>query len=207
MATATSTIAPKTTGAATPHRVTADEYRRMAEAGVFADDLRLELWDGVLLEKMAKTRYHVTSHGMANSLLVRAIPPGWHLVPEAPVDLGGSSIPLPDLAIFRGTPFDYLDRDPVGAETGLAIEVAYTSRARDLGPRADVFAAGGVANYWVLDVAGLVLVTHADPQEIDGQVRYTRIERLTPGAEVTLELPGEAPIRLAVADLFPRREH
>ena len=206
MATASpSTAPPPIATTATPYRITADDFDRMTRAEVFPDDLRLELWDGVLIEKMAKSRPHVMSHSMATNLLARAIPVGWHVAPEAPLDLNQLSVPLPDLAIVRGSPFDYFDRDPVGADVGLAIEVAYTSRARDLGPRADAFAAGGVANYWVIDVAGHVLVTHAEPRAIDGLIRYARVDRFEAGAEVMIELPGEAPIRLAIADLFPPR--
>ena len=190
---------------ATPYRITADEYRRMAEAEVFSLDLRLELWDGVLFEKMAKTRPHVASQSMANTLLIRAVPTGWHVSSAAPIDLGRTSVPLPELAIVRGTPHDYYDRNPVGADVGLVIEIAHTSHAEDLGPRADGFAAGGVASYWVLDVVGRVLVALADPRDVDGQVCYARVERFTPEAEIAIELPGEAPIRLAIADLFPGR--
>ena len=202
---ATATIAARSTGAVAPYLLSAAEFHRMVEADVFPRDARVELWGGRLFEKMGKNPPHVTAQSKAMAALVRAIPAGWHVAAEAPVEIGRRSVPYPDLAIIRGNADDYANRCPTGLETGLIVEVADSSRGDDLGPVAEAYADGGVAQYWVLDLIDRVLVTHAEPRAIDGQVRYARVERIATEAEVTLELPGEAPIRLAVADLLPRR--
>ena len=202
---ATATLATTPNGSAAPYLLTADEFHRMVAADVLPRGARVELWEGVLFEKMGKNPPHVVSQSKAMAALFRAVPPGWHVAAEAPIEIGQRSVPYPDLAIIRGTADDYASRCPTAADAGLVVEVADSSRSDDLGPVAEIYASGGVAHYWVLDVVDLVLVSHADPREIDGQVRYARIERFTTDSEVALELPGEAPIRLNVADLMPRR--
>lgn len=47
--------------------------------------------------------------------------------------------------------------------TTLAIEVAQTSRSRDLGLKAALSAAASVPEYWVVDLARNLLVVHRDP--------------------------------------------
>ena len=40
------------------HRISPDEYRRLIEAGVFDEDARIELIDGLLVDMSPKTRAH-----------------------------------------------------------------------------------------------------------------------------------------------------
>jgi Uma2 family endonuclease len=154
---------------------------------------------------MGKNPPHVTAQSKAMAVLVRTVPAGWHVASEAPVMIGLRSVPYPDLAVFRGEADDYASRCATGADAGLVIEVADSSRAEDLGPAADDYAAGGVERYWVIDLIDHTLVIHSEPRTTNGLVRYGRVETLRPGDAVELDLPDAPLVRIAVADLLPRR--
>jgi len=68
----------------------------------------------------------------------------------------------------------------------------------DLGRKAAIYAAAGIPEYWVLDLADFELVVHRAPAG-DG---YTDIAVLTDADEVTAT---RLPVTVAVAELLPPR--
>src|SRR5690349_14210219 len=52
-----------------PYRLTADDYFRMVDADIIPRDRRVELWEGRLVETMAKKQ----AHAVAQMVLVEAI--------------------------------------------------------------------------------------------------------------------------------------
>lgn len=88
--------------------------------------------------------------------------------------------------------------DAYPAQAVLVIEVSVTSRAVDLGRKAAIYAAAGIPDYWVLDIADRRLVVHRHPT--DG--RYSDVVELTDADTVTA---AHLPLTVAVADLLPPR--
>ena len=56
------------------HRITVEEYHRMAEAGIFGPEPRLELLEGVLIDKMTKNPPHVLATDLLDEFLHRFCP-------------------------------------------------------------------------------------------------------------------------------------
>lgn len=71
---------------------------------------------------------------------------------EAPLDLGPSSEPEPDLALVARRDDDYWTAHPSAADAVLVIEVADTSLAFDLEAKARLYSGAGIPHYWVIDV-------------------------------------------------------
>lgn len=86
---------------------------------------------------------------------------------------------------------------PPTADTIVAlIEIAWSSRANDLGPKALMYAQADILDYWVLDVAAKTVIVHRDP--VDGV--YTSVRSFSGASEVTcLKLPD---LSVSVAELF-----
>jgi Uma2 family endonuclease len=79
----------------------------------------------------------------------------------------GSSAPESDFAVVaRGTPEPYHP-----ASAALVIEVSVSSRQRDLVVKPAIYAAAGVAEYWVIDVDRSRVVVHRDPAAGDYRFR------------------------------------
>lgn len=80
-----------------------------------------------------------------------------------------SSVPEPDIAWVRSAA--YHAHRPSAEDVLLIIEVAKSSAKVDLGEKGVIYAAAGIADYWVANIETKSLVVHRDP--VDGH--YTRI--------------------------------
>lgn len=103
----------------------------------------------------------------------------------------------PDVVIVRFS--DYTDH-PTHAL--LIVEVADTTLDRDTTIKAEIYAAAGVADYWVLDLESRRLMMYRDPRPLPpGGVAYRSLSEL---GEADTVSPLAAPsAQLRVADLLP----
>jgi len=141
------------------HRLSPDEYRRLVEAGVFDEDARVELIAGLLVDMSPKTRAHENAIAWLNRVLLFGVDSARYEVRvAAPLTIGGSE-PEPDVAVVeRSAPRPYHP-----ATAALVIEVAVSSLVRDLQEKPAVYAGAGIPLYWVVDLEGRRVVTHAEP--------------------------------------------
>jgi Uma2 family endonuclease len=173
------------------HALTVTDVLAMVEAGILEENSRIELLDGVLVEMSPQN----PPHAYALRELMRLGAPvaeaaGLRLSVQGPVDVGSPiSLPEPDFAIVPMTP---IDRHPTGAL--LVVEMGNTSLRMDLGPKARIYATGGIPEYWVVDVKRREIVVHRDPSG----ARYERVERVPAGDSVTAIAVA---LTVAVADL------
>jgi Uma2 family endonuclease len=142
------------------HALTVDDVHAMVEAGILEENSHIELLDGVLVEMSPQGPPHAYAlrHLMMLGAPVAATA-RLELSIQAPLDVGSRvSLPEPDFAIVPRTP---IDRHPTGAL--LVVEMGNTSPRMDLGPKARIYAAGGISEYWVLDVQRREIVVHREP--------------------------------------------
>jgi Uma2 family endonuclease len=184
----------------TLHRFTRIEFDRLVELGVFRGE-PVELIGGLLVVAEPQGSYHASTVGAAGDALRAALPPGWLVRVQMPVDLDDLSEPEPDLAVVPGAWADYRADHP--ARPVLVVEVAATSLGFDRGEKASLYARSGVRDYWIVNLVDRVLEVFRDP-EPDPTAHhgwgYRTRERLGPGAVVSLlALPS---VRVAVNDLL-----
>jgi Uma2 family endonuclease len=74
--------------------------------------------------------------------------------------LGQTTDPVPDLAVVSGKPRDY-QQHPTSAL--LVVEVSDSTLNYDTGEKANLYAASGILDYWVLDLNHRQLIVHRDP--------------------------------------------
>jgi len=168
------------------HRLTADEYHQIIESGGFDEDSRVELIDGLVLDMSPKTPAHERVIRFVLDRFIAGIDlDRYSIGVGAPLSLGNSE-PEPDLAIF-----DRKRDDPYHPATAdLVVEVAVSSRRRDLRVKPRLYAGAQVPVYWVIDIDGRRAVLHSEPS--DGE--YGRVEVVT---ELTAPHLGLAPIPVA----------
>lgn len=172
-------------------RFTWQDVRRMVASGVLDEDAPVELLGGDLVEMSPQGPKHRVTLQVIQALL--APTPGAHVAAQLPLDCGEHDVPEPDIALVLGRVLDYADRHPRGDETLLVVEIAATSRERDL-QKARIYATAAVPEYWVVDLADRRLLVHRHP----GADGYGRVEILA--TSETVELRGQ---ELSVASLFP----
>ena len=137
------------------------EYEALGRQGAFEDE-KVELLDGQIVYAAEEGPPHAEVCSRLTRLLVEQIPATEGTVRVGnPFALSDLSEPEPDLLVAPPRPQTYRGGHPTAAT--LVVEVARASRARDLGVKAGLYAAGGVADYWVVDLTRDEIVVHRDP--------------------------------------------
>ncbi|MGB3636927.1 MAG: Uma2 family endonuclease [Rivularia sp. (in: cyanobacteria)] len=133
---------------------TVKEYHRMAEAGIFDQDERVELLEGKIIWMSAIGTAHRSAVGRTNKYLQKHLGDNnkaWISIQD-PIQLDDYSEPEPDIAVVKIDPLDYADHHPIPDEVYLVIEVADTTFKKDCETKGKAYAAAGIVDYWVLDV-------------------------------------------------------
>jgi len=162
-------LAPFMVTASPAVRFTVEQYDRMIDAGVFARPLivadspgdlgppeeppRIELIDGevVMMSPIGPRHEEVVDRLNEWSAEARLRGVARVRVQQSLGIPAKQSVPQPDLAWVR--PRNYTVERPNASDALLVIEVSESSLAHDLGAKATLYAAGGVPEYWVVDVA------------------------------------------------------
>lgn len=146
-----------------PARFTIGEFVSLAPA-LHSLDLpyRIELIDGLLVE----LPFHQQLHGRWLSDLTFALQKVENAGPKVLTGVGlalaADTVRRPDILLVRDVALDDTYVDP--GDVLLAVEVADTTLALDLGPRKTRFARAGVPHYWVVDVEGRCVHLFSAPE-------------------------------------------
>ena len=172
--------------------ITVEVYEQMVDAGILTEDDRVELLNGLLSEMSPQSPEHAGIVQWLTKQLIRGIDDDVAEVrSQLPARLPPLSVPEPDIAIIPAG--NYAHAHP--AEALLVIEVAVSSRRLDLGTKAEIYAAAGVGEYWVVDIPGRMVHVHDSPA---GE-RYGSCRQVTAG---TLRPPVEDAPTIDVEELF-----
>jgi Uma2 family endonuclease len=173
------------------HRISPEEYHRLIEAGVFDEDARIELLDGLLLDMSPKPRAHENAVAwLTRFLVVNVDPERYEVRVGSPLTIGASE-PEPDLAVIP----DSAPRPHHPATAALVIEVMVSSVTRDLTDKPPIYARAGVPMYWAIDLDRQQAVTHGAPQT----GRYTEVDVLGPEGEL---VAPELGLRVSLPELL-----
>ncbi|HEX5501934.1 MAG TPA: Uma2 family endonuclease [Thermomicrobiales bacterium] len=166
------------------YRITAAEFTRMGEAGVFPAERRLELVDGEVVEMSPIGPRHAICVTRTGDVLSDHARPRWFVSVQNPLQLGEHDMPQPDLALIARQ--DY-DAHPTAADTLLVIEVADTSLLTDRRDKLPRYAAAGIPESWLLDIVGGRLERHTEP----GPAGYQQVQSARRGETLaSTVLPG-----------------
>ena len=143
--------------------LTVKDYHRMAEAGIFHPNERVELIAGQIIRMTAKGTAHEAAITRTDKLLENLLREQVLTRLQSPVKLDDYSEPEPDIAAVMPDPMYYEDHHPTPSEIYLIIEVADTSFKIDRQVKAPVYAQSGITDYWILDVNDRKLHVFREP--------------------------------------------
>jgi Uma2 family endonuclease len=133
------------------HRLTVDEYHRMADAGVLAPDACVELIEGEIIDMAPMKSRHAAAINhlleMLGAARGRAI-----ATCQTPLRLSERSEPEPDLMLLRPRADRYCNALPTPSDVRLLIEVSETSLAYDRGIKLPLYARHGIGEVWIVDL-------------------------------------------------------
>jgi Uma2 family endonuclease len=174
-----------------------EEFHRVRATGIW-EGLRTYLIHGEIWEQGPMNPPHAVLVGLVQDALRALFGAAYTVRAQVPVVLGDSS-PFPDLAVVKGQPRDFLKAHPTTAE--LIVEVADSSLFEDTTTKAEVYATGGILDYWVLDVENRLLLVFRDPAALPkGGMAYRTCLKLKEDESVTPLAQPSAAIR--VGDLL-----
>ncbi|MBL8399281.1 MAG: Uma2 family endonuclease [Candidatus Accumulibacter sp.] len=151
------------------HRTSVDEYHRMAEAGGLSHEDRVELIEGVIVDRASIDSQHAYVVSQLARLFTLAAGENYLVSTQNPVRLDDHSEPQPDLALLK--PGDYMTRLPDPGDILLIVEVASSSIDYDRGVKLNLYARQGIPEVWRLDLTGNELLVCRVPR---GEVSIDR---------------------------------
>lgn len=185
---------------------TYDEFEQLRASGLLGD-ARVELIRGHLIVMTPADPPHETGVGKTGDALRAVLGAGYHVREEKTLALTTWDGPMPDLVVVRGERDDYRARRPTVADAVLVVEVSDATLADDRDEKADIYAAAGVGEYWIVNLPERSLEIRRRPapdEESDTNWRYADVTVVPEHEAALVPLPGRA-ARIAVRDLLPAR--
>ncbi len=145
--------------------ITVDEYHRMADAGIFAPDERVELIDGELVEMPPLGPRHWTRHALITEYLIGSFGRRVLVVPQGSFPLGRRNEPQPDFALLARLDYAARRTPPTLAEIFAFVEVSDSSAAFDRGRKLRMYGAQRVAEYLLVDLTRNRLTLYSVPAQ------------------------------------------
>jgi Uma2 family endonuclease len=142
------------------------DVRCMVDAGVLAEDERIELIGGDLLVMAAKGYAHELIKQALVRAFVRAVSDEIVVGVEMTIEFSRDVLVEPDIVIFPRDRMRKSDAGFVQLEGGdcqLIVEVAVSSLNYDKELKAQVYAGLGVREFWVVDASERVTWIHTGP--------------------------------------------
>jgi Uma2 family endonuclease len=175
--------------------ITVDEYDHMIQAGIFNEDVRLELIEGELIKMSPIGSTHAGFINRLNRALSAQVGSQAIIAVQNPIRLANSE-PQPDLAVLRTRADDYTRSHPEADDVLLLIEVADTSVDYDRTVKVPLYGRSGIPEVWLIDLFENVVEVYRTP----AAAGYRSKQTYGTGDSLTPErLPA---VTLPVADIF-----
>jgi Uma2 family endonuclease len=179
-------------------RLSIAQYHQMVQSGILTDDDPVELLEGWLVTKVPKNPPHRLARQLMREALADLVPAGWYVDAQEPITTTDSE-PEPDVVIVRGDRRDYRNRHPGPEDVALVVEVSDTTLQRDRTTKQRLYAAAGIATYWIVNLVDGQIEVYTEPGGPADIPHYARRDDYQREATLTLTLDGQAVGALAVA--------
>jgi Uma2 family endonuclease len=178
---------PPATPGLIPAKVTLEQYHCMVDAGVW-DGCHVELLDGIVVEMSPEGTPHASDSSRIGEFLIYLLGQRAHVRLAKPITLPNHSEPEPDLAIVQRLDDYYRSHHPYPEDIFWLVEYANSSLEKDLGVKANLYAAANIPEYWVVNLRETMLIVFREP--VNGE--YQARQELTSGRISPLAFPDLA---------------
>jgi Uma2 family endonuclease len=153
------------------------EFYRMAAAGVFSEDDRVELIEGEILELSPIGSRHASCVGRLTELFSQQVGSRAIVWVQNPVRLDDYSEPLPDIALLKRRADFYAENHPTQADVLLIVEVADTSVDYDRNIKLLLYAQANIPEVWLINLPKNIVEVYTRP----GDGKYQKSRKLKRG--------------------------
>lgn len=145
------------------YKLTAADFHQLGVAGILAENCRVELIDGELIETAPIGALHMTLVNQLTKLLVMAVGELGVVSIQNPIVLSPHSEPQPDLAILKRPSPDAAPALPEADDAMLLIEVADSTLNYDRTTKLALYAQAKVPEVWIVNVTASRVETYCEP--------------------------------------------
>ena len=153
-------------------RISIAEYHKMGEIGIFKEDERVELIDGIIGEMSPKGSKHTASVRRLTNLLPQLLNGKALVSIQDPIVLGDDTEPEPDVAVMKIRDDAYASAHPRPDDVLFLIEVADTSLEYDREVKIPRYAAAGIPEVWIVNLVENLIEVYREPFVTSGMGRY-----------------------------------
>lgn len=134
------------------HRLTVEEYYRMAEVGLLTPEARVELIEGEIFDMAPTGHQHGGLTAWLHRRLLRDLGERISVWDQVTLPLGRFSAPEPDLTILKYRKDEYKGKRPSPEDILLIVEVSQSSLHHDREVKLPLYARHDIPEVWILDV-------------------------------------------------------
>jgi len=178
------------------HKISVKDYEKMIEIGIFDEDDRVELLDGVIIEMSPKK----TKHTIVNYLIGEFFQDNFRrqtiIRLQEPIILDDFSEPEPDAVLANLPLLKYLENHPAAEDVLVVVEVSDTTLVKDRN-KAFNYARSGIAQYLLFNLNTDEIEDYREPAA-DGY-RFKQTHDRT----ASFNLVAFPEVEIKVADLLP----
>jgi len=183
------------------HRFSVAEYHRMIQMGILTEDHRVELLEGVIVDKMPHNPPHDGTITRIQRRLAGYLSEDWLLRVQCAITTRYSE-PEPDLAIVQNLEDVYFTRHPGPRDIALLIEIADSSLEDDRQDKGRIYAHARIPIYWIVNLNDRQIEVYSEPKG-GKEPAYRRRADYGIDAKVPLVLEGKQVAQIAASDLLP----
>ncbi len=181
-------------------RLTVEQYHDMARQGIFSDDDRVELLEGLLVRKTTVSPAHHLATARVQNVLQTYTPQGYFVASPASVTLATSE-PEPDAMVVRGVREDYAERHPGHGDVVLIVEVADSSLRGDRFKKA-IYAKAALPVYWIVNLIDRQIEVYSEPTGPAERPDYRDRRDYAETGELPLVIDGREIARIPVREVI-----
>lgn len=177
--------------------ITVENYDKMVEVGIYDENDRIELLNGVILNMGPKNDPHCSATDRAMKHFILSLSDRVIVRNQNPIVIDNLSEPEPDIVLAAPDEMEYSTRTPTPADILLIMEVSDTTVSFDRKVKGAAYAKAGIIQYVLLNLKRRELEDYREPSE-DG---YR--SKQTYSAEQSFSLVAFPEISVKVGDLLP----
>ncbi len=154
---------------ATRRLFSVDEFHRMAEAGIFQEDDRLELLGGDIIAMSLVGVRHMACVNRLTDLLTDRFRGKAIISVQNPIRLDYQTEPVPDIALLKYRDDYYAQQATTAADVLLLIEASDSTLGFDRQVERPLYASTSIPEYWLINLTDNQLELYRQPDEGDYQ--------------------------------------
>ena len=147
-----------------PYLFTVDEFQRMAQAGVFTDDERLELIAGEILEIGHMGHRHAACVDRLTALCAEQLARKAVVRVQGPLQVNKRSQSQSDILLLKPKSGFYEDRLPIPEDVILLMEASDSTLEYDRGVKLALYARNLVPKIWIIDLQSEMIEVYTQPK-------------------------------------------